>query len=320
MHEIKIIQNNEGLDITKISGNINLTTSVDTLGASFDFTVARNISDPNFAVTESIKNGDIIKFQNIDTVENIFTGIIVDCTTNKFTKDIKCLDFYFYLNNNKVIKQFNALNASAAIENLLKDIGASTGDIENIATSITKIYRNNTVAEIIEDILKIANEETGKKYHLVIEDTTFNLVLYKKIKAEVVDNVFGMPTLNESITNMKNSVLVVSNDQEETAIYAKAKDEEGIKKYGMLQEIIEVDPDKDDISKVRNIANTKLKELNKVTQKVSISAFGNDELKAGRILEIDLKDFGVKGEFLIKSCTHTFQKGKHICNMELEVS
>ncbi|MGL5428568.1 MAG: hypothetical protein ACRDAS_11710, partial [Cetobacterium sp.] len=91
MHEIKIIQNNEGLDITKISGNINLTTSVDTLGASFDFTVARNISDPNFAVTESIKNGDIIKFQNIDTVENIFTGIIVDCTTNKFTKDIKCL-------------------------------------------------------------------------------------------------------------------------------------------------------------------------------------------------------------------------------------
>ena len=318
VHKIKLIQSDTVSDISNISGNISLTTSIDTLGATFDFNMARNINDSNFAITESVKNGDIIKFINGN--KTIFTGIIVDCTTNRFTKDIKCLDFYFYLNNNKVIKQFNELNASACIENLLKSVGAEIGTIEPIATSIDKIYKNKTVAEIIDDILKIVNEETGKKYLIEIEETTFSLVAHKKIKVEVENNIFGMPTLNESMINMKNVVLVVSNDQEDESIYAEAKDADGIKKYGMLQEIVEVDPDKDDISKVRNIASQKLKELNKVNTKVTLPVLGNDELKAGRTLEIEIKEFNITDEFLIKSCTHTFTKGHHICNLELEVS
>lgn len=318
VHRIKLIQGDTVSDISNISGNISLTTSIDTLGAAFSFNMARNINDPNFAITESVKNGDIIKFVNED--KNIFTGIIIDCTTNRFTKDIKCLDFYFYLNNNKVIKQFNELNASACIENLLKSVGAEIGTIEPIATSIDKIYKNKTVAEIIDDILKIVNEETGKKYLIEIEETTFSLVAHKKIKVQVENNIFGMPTLNESMINMKNVVLVVSNDQEDESIYAEAKDESGIKKYGMLQEIVEVDPDKDDISKVRNIAAQKLKELNRINTKVTLPVLGNDELKAGRTLEIEIKEFNIKDEFLIKSCTHTITKGHHICNLELEVS
>lgn len=317
-HKIKLIQGDKISDITRICGDINLTTSVDTLGASFNFKIARNINDSNYAITETITNGDIIKFENGD--KNIFTGIIIDEEINRFSKSIKCLDFYFYLNNNKVIKQFNELNASSCIENLLKSVGADIGIIEPIATSIDKIYKNRTVAEIIDDILKIVNEETGKKYLIEIEETTFSLVAYKKINVQVENNIFGMPVANKSMVNMKNIILVVSNDQEDESIYAEAKDESGIKKYGMLQEIIEVDPDKDDISKVRNIANTKLKELNKVTQKVSLPVFGNDELKAGRILEIEIKEFDIKDEFLIKSCTHSFKKGKHICDLELEVS
>ena len=318
VHRIKLIQGDTVSDISNISGNISLNTSIDTLGAAFSFNMARNINDSNFSITESVENGDIIKFVNGD--KNIFTGIIVDCTTNRFTKDIKCLDFYFYLNNNKVIKQFNELNASACIENLLKSVGAEIGTIEPIATSIDKIYKNKTIAEIIDDILKIVNEEIGKKYLIEIEETTFSLVSHKKIKVQVENNIFGMPTLNKSMINMKNVVLVVSNDQEDESIYAEAKDESGIKKYGMLQEIIEVDPDKDDISKVRNIASQKLKELNRVNTKVTLPVLGNDELKAGRTLEIEIKEFNIKEEFLIKSCTHTFTKGHHICNLELEVS
>ncbi|MGL5311808.1 MAG: hypothetical protein ACRC92_01040, partial [Peptostreptococcaceae bacterium] len=83
MHKIKLIQSDTVSDISNICGNINLTTSVDTLGASFNFSVARNINDSNYAVTETIKNGDIIKFQNDSTSENIFTGIIIDTTTNR---------------------------------------------------------------------------------------------------------------------------------------------------------------------------------------------------------------------------------------------
>lgn len=317
MHKLKLIQGEKITDISKMAGSINLTTSIDTLGASFEFSMPRNFKDSNYALTETIKTGNIIKFEN---EKNIFTGVIVDIDTLKFSKEIKCFDFYFYLNKNKVIKQFNSLNASSCIESLLKSIGAKIGKIERIATSIDKIYKNRTVAEIIDDILKIVNDETGKKYLLEIEGTTFNLVAHRKIKVQVTNNVFGMPTLTESIADMKNVVLVVSNDSEDESIYAKAEDKESIKKYGMLQEIVEVDPDKDDISKVRNIAAQKLKELNKVLTTSSLDVLGNDELRAGRLLDVEIKEFGIKEEFLIKSCTHIFPKGNHICNLELEVS
>ncbi|MGL5052503.1 MAG: XkdQ/YqbQ family protein [Fusobacteriaceae bacterium] len=316
MHKLKLIQEDKITDITNMVGNINFNTSVDALGAMFEFSIPRSFKDKNYKLTEIIKTGDIIKFEN---TKNLFTGMIIDIDTLKFSKEIKCFDFYFYLNKNKLIKQFKNLNASACIENLLKSVGAKVGTITSIATSIDKIYKNNTVAEIIDDILKIVNEETGKKYLLEIEDTTFSLVPYKKIKVQVTKNIFGMPTLTESITDMKNIVLVVSNDSEDESIYAKAEDKNSVKKYGMLQEIIEVDPNKDDISKVRNIANTKLKELNKVLTTSSLSVLGNDELKAGRLLDVEIKEFGIKEEFLIKSCTHTFPKGNHICSLELEV-
>lgn len=317
MHKLKLIQGEKITDISKIAGSINLTTSIDTLGASFEFSMPRNFKDSNYALTETIKTGNIIKFEN---EKNIFTGVIVDIDTLKFSKEIKCFDFYFYLNKNKVIKQFNSLNASSCIESLLKSIGAKIGKIERIATSIDKIYKNRTVAEIIDDILKIVNDETGKKYLLEIEGTTFNLVAHRKIKVQVTNNIFGMPTLTESIADMKNVILVVSNDSEDESIYAKAEDKESIKKYGMLQEIVEVDPDKDDISKVRNIAAQKLKELNKVLTTSSLDVLGNDELRAGRLLDVEIKEFGIKEEFLIKSCTHIFPKGNHICNLSLEVS
>lgn len=316
MYKLKLIQGEKITDITNMAGGISFTTSTDTLGASFEFNMPRSFKDLNYALTETIKTGDIIKFQNGKT---LFTGVIIDIDTVKFSKEIKCFDFYFYLNKNKIIKQFNNLNASACIENLLKSIGAKVGSITSIATSIDKIYKNNTVAEIIDDILKIVNEETGKKYLLEIEDTTFSLVPHKRIKVQVTKNIFGMPTLTESMADMKNIVLVVSNDSEDESIYAKAEDKESMKKYGMLQEIIEVDPDKDDISKVRNIANTKLKELNKVLTTSSLSVLGNDELRAGRLLDVEIKEFAIKEEFLIKSCTHTFPKGNHICSLELEV-
>lgn len=315
MHKLKLIQGTKITDITSITGNINLSTSVDTLGATLDFTVARNFKDQNYTLTETIKTGDIIKFDNEN---NLFTGVIVDIDTSKFSKGIKCFDFYFYLNKNKIIKQFNELNASACIENLLKTVGAKIGTIEKIATKIDKIYKNNTVAEVIKDILEQVNSETGKKYILEIEGTTFSLVPHKKIKVTIENNLFGVPSLHESISELKNSVLVVSNDQDDESIYASVKDNNSIKKYGMLQEVIEVDPDKDDIAKVRNIAKTKLEELNKVLTTISIDVWGNDTLKAGRTLYVDIKEFSIKKEFLIKSCNHTFPKGNHICSLELE--
>ena len=73
---------------------------------------------------------------------------------------------------------------------------------------------------------------------------------------------------------MKNKILVVSNEQDEAEILATAQDEGNIKKYGCLQEVINVSPDEDE-AKTRNIAKTKLKELNKVFKTANFQGFGN---------------------------------------------
>lgn len=317
MHQVKLVRGKDTVDITQFTNGINLTTSLDTLGASFSFNMCRSYYESQFSITETVKTGDLIKFENDG--KNLFTGIIIDITKNKFSKDIKCLDFYFYLNKNKVIKQFDIVDATTCIVSLLKMIGAKIGKVEKIATAIEKIYKNKTVAEIIIDILDIVKDEIGKKYILEITGTTFNLVLYKKLNLKINQSNFGMPSVTESISEMKNKILVISNEQDEVSICAEVKDEKNIKRYGMLQEILEVDPDKDDMSKVRNIAEKKLKELNKVHEKASIEVLATDDLRAGRILEIDIEEFGLKGSYLIKSCTHTISKGHHKANLELEM-
>ena len=117
---------------------------------------------------------------------------------------------------------------------------------------------------------------------------------------------------------MKNRILVTSNEQESTEILAVAEDNTNIEKYGSLQEIINVEPDKDE-AKVRNVAKMKLKELNKVFKTVSLEGFGDDEFRAGRVIYLNNPKLKLYGEYLINSCVHTWRKGEHIVNLEVEL-
>ena len=134
MHKIKILQNNVPMDITHVVGNITLSSSIDTLGSSFSFEIARNYGNADYFVSETVQVGDIVKF--ISGTKEIFTGVIVEIETSKFKRNIKCLDFYFYLNKNKIIKQFNEINASSAIKQLLVELGIETGEFEKDRKSV----------------------------------------------------------------------------------------------------------------------------------------------------------------------------------------
>lgn len=313
MHKLLVIKDGNEKDITRLSGNITLTSSIDTLGKSLNFDLARNYKDKDFQVTEYISSGDFISFWG---EEELFFGIIIDSDLGKFKKSIKCLDLAFYLNKNKLIKQFNNVGAAEAIKNICSTIGVPVGSVAPIPTSITKIYKNNTVAEIIIDILKQVNDETGKKYRMEINNRKLDIKLQGYEKVEAKYNFLGSISRNDSIADMKNSIIVTSNNQDDVNISAEKKDNESIKRYGMLQEIIQVDPK--DISKVRNIASKKLEELNKIVSKVNIEVLGSDNLRAGRTLEVINEEFNLKGDYLIRSCTHSFQK-LHKVSLELEV-
>jgi hypothetical protein len=314
MHELKINKDGKEIDITNFSGNINLADSLESLGRSLNFDMARNYKDSNFTITEEVAVGDAVIFSGEDT--ELFFGVIVDISLTKYKKTCKCLDLAFYLNKNKVIKQFKGIAANTAIKNLCKSIGVSTGTISTMATSITKIYKNKTVAEIILDILQQVSNETGKKYRMEVNDRKLDIKEEGYIKVSAIYDLQGSIARTDNILDMKNVILVTSNNQDEVNISAEKKDETNITKYGMLQEIIQVDPK--DISKVRNIASKKLEELNKIFTKASIEVLGTDELRSGRYIEVINEEFELNGEYLIKSCSHTYQK-VHKTTLELEV-
>lgn len=312
---LHVIKGKKAIDITEVSGSINLSTSVDTLGASLVFNIARNYNDLSYLFLDEIETGDVVILTN---EKELFRGVVVSISTTKYSRTVECLDYCFYLNKNKVIKQFDHIAASVAIKQLLQEINAIKGEINNISTSITKVYYSNTIAEIINDILKQVNEELGVKYKLEFIDNKFNVNPFKKINVEFRHKQTGNETVNENILDMKNRILVTSNEQESTEILATAEDNKNIEKYGSLQEIINVDPEQNE-AKVRNIAKTKLKELNKVFKTVSLEGFGDDNFRAGRVIFLNNSKLKLFGEFLIKSCIHTWRKGEHIVNLEVEL-
>lgn len=193
------------IDMTDLTNNVKLNTAMETVGASLTFDIARNYNDVDFASCENIKIGDVVILE----VEGktIFKGVILEQTFSKFSKSVKCLDFCFYLNKNKILKQFEEISASDAIRQVLKEAGAPIGTISNMSTSISKMYNSNTVAEIIADILKQVNNETGIKYVLEYENDVFNISPFKVIEVEFTSKKTADESVTESILEMKNKLL-----------------------------------------------------------------------------------------------------------------
>ncbi|OLS02236.1 XkdQ/YqbQ family protein [Tissierella creatinophila] len=315
-YKLNLIKNNGfRKSLTPISGNLSWKDSIDTLGMELSFDIARR--------DDKVEIGDkIIMYSNN---KEIFRGIIVDLGTEIYTKSITAFDYAFYLNKSKTIVQFNKTRADNAIRTLCSKFNIPIGRIVGISTPIAKIYKDDTISDIIKDILDQATSTLGIKYRLemregklFIERYTELIVkpIFKSLNLDVLKNIGGI-SKSESISDMKNSILISSGDEKSSRVVATAKDNKNISKFGLLQDVESVD-DKD-IAKAKNIAKNKLKELNKIGEDISLGPLlGDDRVRAGRILELDNNLFGLKGKYLVKDCTHNYHNSIHTMNVTIE--
>ena len=323
-YSVYIAKGQDIYDISDYAGNINWSDNIDTLGMQFDFSTG--VSLDRYFPKMSIDQGDIVILRN---EKEIFRGIIVSKSYNG-TQDISytAYDFCFYLNKSKIIKQFNNINATSAIQQICSELDIKVGSIAPMRASITHIYYESTAAEIIDDILTQEAQETGNTYikemqgdsFYVFEKTSKPITATFKPAVNIAKFDIGLaissPSRTLSIEDMKNSILIVSGDEQSVRVLAIAKDDEGIKKYGLLQEIESVDDS--DLNKVQNVAENKLKELNKVSETISCTLLGSDDVRAGRVLTLVEESTGISGNYFVKSCSHTISKGIHTISVELE--
>lgn len=298
----KLITNS--IDIINSSNNISWSSDSDTLGIQLTFESIKNLSE-----------GAVVSLYN--NSKEIFRGVIIKKTTNKNTWNYTVQDYSFYLKN-KVIKQFNNINAKTAITSFLSEAYIQS-NIVDIPTIINETYKNKTLAEIIDDILEKAAKDQGIEYFKEIEGNILYIRKLQDMKINPKVYIASDFTVDSSIENLKNKIQVIKSDgsEENAKILATAEAKEKQGWYGILSEIQE--EDEENIAKVQNIANNLLKKSNVIERSTNVDliAFdGADDIKANRMIYLNAGS--LCNYYKIKSATHTLEKNLHKVSISIE--
>lgn len=315
MMKVIVIQENKQIDISAFCGNVTRADNIDSLGVELNFDYLNNHVYDSYTQFTALRTGNTIIL--FDGDEQIFQGQIITLSRNSISQySVKCFDNAFYLNKNQTKIQFTNLSVKACIEKLCQQEYIPCKVDCEIDTKVTKIYNGETIANIIDDLLKQATNDTGLKYRReynygsLYVNAMNNLKMIWKSKPLVSDFSY-----DESIDNLANRVVVLSSSEKNTTVYAEAKNEESIKMYGQYTHYEKVDDKKK--AKAQKIAETKLKELSKTFEKATVTLLGDNYIRSGRIIKFEQPEIGLYGEYLVEHCTHNYNGSLH--TMEVEV-
>lgn len=317
-HEIILAKGKQQTNITNACSNITWSSHIEALGVELSFDMARG--------AYSVETGDQLILLSNKQPLNYFV-VVTTSRAGQNNLTVTAFDRAWYLNKNETIIQFKKASASDAIGKLLDKFGVKHR-ITKMNTLIKKIYKDQTVSDIILDILEQVKQETGQQHRMEMDKDTLvierqsELLINPYIKlsgntysfpiAKTVSN----PTVERSIEDMKNNVIIVADGDDRAKVYTTLQDASSIAKYGLLTEVVTVD-DKNR-AQARNIAKTTLTELNKVNESVSCELLGHDDVRAGRTIELNEPNIEMVGKYLIMSASHTISNGIHKVSVELK--
>lgn len=299
-----------GNRITHIVGNLTWRNSLYELSTVMTFETPKSDAAYLKELIYVPQVGDII--QQVTNGE-IFRGVIKDVddgdmNVNKYT----AVDLGWYLNKTKQTYQFKNISASNAIKELCADLSIPISTLPELNATIDDIYFDKTVSDILTDIL---DKCTGDyNYDFVPEGLRVyeigTLIAYPEFR--IADNIPQMYSVDfrgevshtQSIEDMRNSMKITS---EQDNVYSELKvlqDRESISKYGFLQEVVKIDPEKENAD---TVAVEKLSELNRIGETYSFTIIEKYDsyTRAGEVISVD----GVP--YVIENTDHSFKGGQH---------
>lgn len=304
-------------DITKMAGNLSWKNSIYELATTMSFEVAKTDAAYLKDLMYTPQVGDIIR---MITNTEIFRGVITkvddgDADKNKYT----IVDIGWYLNKTSQTYQFKNISASDAIKEICADLSIEIAMLPELGTNIKKIYFDKTISDILKDILDKCGG--GYNYDFVPEGLRIykigDLIAYPEFR--VASNVAqayspdykGGVSHSLSIEEMKNSIKITS---EKDSVYTEMlvlQNRELIDKYGFLQKIVKIDPEKESAD---TVAKRELDEnaVPKETYSFEIVEKYDSYTRAGEVISVD----SVK--YVIESTDHSFKDGWHFDKLELK--
>lgn len=304
----------DGIDITGFVGGLSWQNTIDELATKVNFETAK--SDTKYVNTYTPQIGSIVSL--VTNIE-IFEGIIIavddgDMDINKYT----ACDFGWYLNKSKETYQFNNMAAYKAIMKICADFGIPIDTIPELTTEIQQIYADKAVSDIISDILNLC----GGGFNFDMTPQGLRIYKYGDIYAypefRITPNtpLVYSPSLrggvshSVSVEDMKNSIKVITEADKVYTVRALLQDADSIAKFGMLQEVIKIDPEKEN---AQTVAQTKLAELSKQSETFSFEMIEalDSYTRAGMIMDID------DSRYLIEGTSHSITNGIHHVKVDL---
>jgi hypothetical protein len=222
---------------------------------------------------------------------------------------ITAFDHLYVLAKSKTTRKFDNITPEDVTRQVCAELGVLVGDVAETRTAVSFIANAKTGYQIIQGAYTEAAKVTGKKYHPIMNGAKLDVIEKGSlIEDYTADSAVNMEdsVYKESIENLINQVLVV--DEEGNRI-DYVRNDEHIKKYSMFQDVYKQDPNKDTQTEAKAL-------LQKPERLGYITVIGDYRVKSS--YSIIVKDNLFKGQFWVKSDTHTFTDGKHEMKLELE--
>ena len=297
---MRIVVNDK--DITNICVNATWSGDIDERSRSLNFTYLYNpkISMP----LVKVEIGNSINLFD-DKNRLLYVGVVTEVASSLSGSDVSVTsrDVLWYLGKNKVAGVYTG-SADAITRKILDEFGISIGNLESVAVDKTVISTGD------KTIYKAISEAYGEDYYIV---ALGEKVEVRKKGSEVVAVISGKANLidasyKKSMEDMINRVIVLNDDNGKVF---EISAEENLK-YGILQEVIKAEKDKD-------VSVSAKEKLVGIKDDSTITSTGNFDVISGKAVIIQDTSNGFTGKFLVTSDSHSFSGGEHTINLTVEV-
>ena len=304
------------IEITKNIGNVSWKNSIYELATTLSFETAKTDNAYLKDLIYTPKLGEVIR---IVTNIEVFRGIIItvddgDRYKNKYT----AVDLGWYLNKTSQTYQFKDISVGNAIREICSDLSVPIDSIAELSTTVTQIYFDKTVSDIIKDLLS----KQGGDYNY--DFTPKGLRIYKigdlvaypefRLASNLAQcyspNFRGDVSHSESIEEMKNAIKIVSEKDNVYKEIMVLQNNDLIDEFGLLQKVIKIDPEKENADSVANSElwwNGRIKE----SYGFEIIEKYDSYTRAGEVIYVD------DVQYVIESTDHRLSNGWHFNKLEL---
>lgn len=295
------IDNLEGAnkDATLVISNLKFETSLNDIFSTLSF-------DLPYPYYEQNKIKVFSRVTASSGTDFNFNGIVINTDLSDLERvSLTVVSESFYIANYEELIKIKNVRADSAINQVLTNYDSSFElDSIPLQTSITKIYKGDTIIDIIDDIIKQSEGAEGKKIYRTFENN--KLTIFTSANKYPLDFTYSISNLRLSYNgeDIKTRVKVYTEDNKSIALEAVKTNLTLVQKAGVIQKVHSLKA-KDKLQ-ADLIAQNILKIYGQIKRTGSFTIFGDYKARVGMSVEIE------NHSYIISSLSHTLEDEIHL--------